>query len=133
MSLDALAYGSHGRTGRFGVPDILSYGMWGKIPKVLVLGIALGVTLNVDSEVLRVVDIGSGICRDFLIIARTDDGTNLLAQELTSEVIRIMDLNTEVVRTLDIESIVELDDNLLDELTIESFVIRNIDIDSELT
>ncbi len=133
MSLDALAYGFHGRTGRFGLPDGLSFGMWGKVPKVLILGFVLGITLEVDSEVLRVIDIESDTCRDFLIIARTDDGTNLLAQELTSEVIRTMDLNTQVVRTLDIESIVELDDNVLDELTIESFVIRNIDINSELT
>ena len=133
MTLDSLRWGMHGKTGRHGQLDSLSWGMWGKIPKILILGFVLGITLEVDSEVLRVIDIESDTCRDFLIIARTDDGTNLLAQELTSEVIRTMDLNTQVVRTLDIESIVELDDNVLDELTIESFVIRTIDINSELT
>ncbi len=128
MTLDSLRWGMHGKTGRHGQLDSLSWGMWGKIPKILILGFVLGITFEVDSEVLRVIDIESDTCRDFLIIARTDDGTNLLAQELTSEVIRTMDLNTQVVRTLDIESIVELD-----ELTIESFVIRTIDINSELT
>lgn len=110
MSLDSLAYGSHGRTGRFGLPDSLSFGMWGKVPKVLIIGIPLGITLEVDSEILRVISTDSNICRDFLIIARTDDGSSLLVQELTSEIIRTMDLNTQVIRDIDIESITERDE-----------------------
>lgn len=112
MSLDALSYSSQGKTGRFGQFDALTLSTWGKISKVTVfiIGLPLGITLEVDSEVVRVMSIDGITCRDFLIVASTDKANSFFAKEMTSEIIRNLDWKTQVIREMDIESIVEIDD-----------------------
>lgn len=85
--------------------NIVSFGLGGFVFEI---EFPLGITLEIDSEILRVIDVDSGLCRDFLIIARADDGTNLLGYELSSEVHKDLNLNTQVVRSIDIESIIEI-------------------------
>ena len=135
MSIDGLAYSIQGRTGRFGQVDSLSLSTLGKIPKItaFIIGLKLGVTINIDSEVLKVFDVESNVTRDFLIIARDEAGTSLFAKELGSEIMRTMGLESEVIRTVDIESIVEVvDTGATFEMEIESTVIRAFIIDSEI-
>ncbi len=112
MSVDALAYSIQGRTGRFGQVDGLSQAMLGKITKITAFVIVVPPTfiIEIESEVLRVMNVDGLTHRDFLIIGRDDTGTSFLAKELISGVIKTMDLNTQVVRSTDIESIVEIDD-----------------------
>lgn len=111
MSIDALAYGTQGRTGRFGQVDALSISTWGKVPKItaFIIGLPLGVTLEIDSEVIRIFDVNSETCRDFLILAR-DDGNSLFTKEIISGVYKNFDFKSEVFMSYEIESIVEVED-----------------------
>lgn len=96
-----------------GPGNIVSFGFGGS---VFIVTFPLGVTIDINSDVLRVFDVDSETTRDFLIVAHSEDRGSLLAKELTSEVMRMMGLETEVIRSTDIESIIRMDDELISEV-----------------
>ena len=113
MSLDGISYGSQGVTGRYGRVDGLAVSTWGKTYEIGLFEIefVLGLTLEIDSDVVRIFDIDSQTCRDFIIVARDDSGSSFLAKEMTSGVIRNLDLETQVVKSIDILSVTEIIDD----------------------
>ena len=109
MIVDGIAYSIQGRTDSAGQISGLSLSLLGKASVVSQITLSLGVTLEIDSQVLRVMDVASLVCRDFEIIEVGEDNT-IRAREIDSEVTKKMGLKSQVVRSLDIESIVEMDE-----------------------